>query len=246
MLPRQVQLLDFIIREYIKTAKPIGSSLVCKKSRFRLSPATIRNEMYDLEERGYLVQLHTSGGRIPTDRAYRYFVEYLIDEELEPTATIRKKINLTLKENMSSPREMNKSIAQLISEFSDNLVITNIAEDDDFYKIGLSSLFEMPEFRQFEKMFKLTSLFDDFETIFSRMAREFFGEVDVSINDSVQMYIGRENPIKDIRDETVILAKYNLPGNHTGSLTIIGPTRMDYEKNISLVKCLKEELNKFI
>jgi len=243
---RQIELLDFIIREYIKTAKPVGSGLVSKKSNFKLSSATIRNEMYELENAGYLAQLHTSGGRVPTDRAYRFFVENLIHQEnLAPEAGFKKRIQTAIKISQD-PWEMNKSIAQVISELTDNLVITNIVEDNDFYKIGLSSLFEMPEFREFDKAFRLTNFFEEFESAFNRMARDFFGEANDDLIDSVQMYIGRENPVKDVRDETVILTKYNLPKHLTGSLTIIGPTRMDYEKNIALVKCLKEELNKFI
>jgi len=243
MLTRQVQLLDFIIREYIRTAKPVGSSLVSKKTSFGISPATIRNEMYELEGCGYLTQLHISGGRVPTDRAYRYFVENLMDDEQKPPTNVRKKISLAISDTQD-PRELNKIIAQVISELSDNLVITNIVEDDNFYKIGLSSLFELPEFRQFEKAFRFTNFFDEFETVFTKMARNFFNEIDGSVSDEVQMYIGHENPIKDIRDETVILAKYNLPHNYTGSMTVIGPTRMDYEKNISLVKYAAGELNK--
>ena len=77
---RQNTLLDFIICEYVKTAKPIPSALVCKKSRLRVSPATIRNEMNYLEENGYLEQRHTSGGRVPTDKAYRYYVNQLLSQ----------------------------------------------------------------------------------------------------------------------------------------------------------------------
>ena len=76
---RQEKLLDFVVREYVRTAKPIGSALVADKSHLHFSPATIRNEMNDLESQGFLVQLHTSGGRVPTDKAYMYYVNLLIE-----------------------------------------------------------------------------------------------------------------------------------------------------------------------
>ena len=63
-------------------------------------------------------------------------------------------------------------------------------------------------------------------------------------NDEVRVFIGQENPVKDIRDETVMFAKYNLPRDLTGSLTLVGPTRMDYAKNIGLIKCATRELNR--
>src|SRR5260370_1000933 len=75
---RQSTLLDFIVREYVQTATPIPSALVTKKSKLKVSPATIRNEMNSLEEQGFLEQRHTSGGRVPTDKAYRYYVNQLL------------------------------------------------------------------------------------------------------------------------------------------------------------------------
>ena len=76
---RQIKLLDFIIREHVKTAKPVGSVLIAKKAGFKVSSATLRNEMGALEKAGYLAQLHTSGGRVPTDKAYRYYVNSLLE-----------------------------------------------------------------------------------------------------------------------------------------------------------------------
>mgnify|MGYP001601227217 CR=1 FL=1 len=79
---RQEKLLDFVIKEYIRIAKPIGSVLAANKSHLHFSSATIRNEMNDLESQGFLIQLHTSGGRVPTDKAYRYYVNSLIENEI--------------------------------------------------------------------------------------------------------------------------------------------------------------------
>ena len=72
---RQRDVLIAVIREYIDSAEPVGSRVLCKRHFPNLSPATIRNAMADLEELGYLVQPHTSAGRVPTDKAYRYYVE---------------------------------------------------------------------------------------------------------------------------------------------------------------------------
>ena len=249
-------LLASIIENFIKTAEPVSSKLLEKSGFFDLSSATIRAEMNELEGCGYLAHLFTSSGRIPTDRAYRYYVDNTIhhrnpstraklcagrgteglgDKELESGCKI--KIKTAIRRAGEDPREINRVVAQTLSALSDNLVITGIMEEDDFFKVGLSSLFEMPEFREFDRAFRLTSFFDEFESLFDQIEKEFFA-------DDVKVFIGRENPVRDIQDETVMFAKYNLPNDLTGSLTLIGPTRMDYAKNIGLIKYATGELNK--
>lgn len=247
MTQRQEQLLENIIGEYVHTAEPISSKFLEKTGIFELSSATIRNEMNDLENMGYLTQFHTSGGRVPTDKAYRFFVDNLLNQNrIEPEKSAKKKIQSCLQEVGNDPREINRMIAKTLSELSDNLVITNILEDDDFYKIGLSSLFEMPEFHEFEKIFRLTSFFDEFEEIFGRIGKGFFGDPNDPAPGDLKIFIGRENRMKNIKDETVIFAQYQLPHRYTGSLTLVGPTRMDYEKNIGLVKYTTGQINKLI
>ena len=196
--------------------------------------------MCELEQSGYLSQLHTSGGRVPTDKAYRYFVNTLINNKnFEPATDDKKKIR-TAVNSTEDPRRLNKNIAQVLSDLSDNIVITNILDDQDFYKVGLASLVEFPEFREAERIFEMASFFDRFESMFSRIEKCFFGELEEEFN----VLIGKENRLVQVKNETVILAKYFLPEGLRGSLTMIGPTRMDYEKNISLVKYATEELNK--
>lgn len=240
LINRLEKLLNFIIKEYVKTAKPIGSALVAKRSGFDLSPATLRNEMNELEKAGYLSQLHTSGGRVPTDKAYRYFVNNLIqDEDFELAANEKRKIN-TAVNSTEDPRRLNKNIARVLSDLSDSVIITKILDESDFYKVGLASLVEFPEFREMERIFEMANLFDRFESMFSRIEKYFFSQLE----DEFNILIGSENPLNHIRNETMILAKYSLPDGLRGSLTMIGPTRMDYERNIGLIKYAAEELNK--
>ncbi len=240
---RQEKLLDFIIKEYVKTARPVGSILVAEKGGFDLSSATIRSEMYGLEQTGYISHLHTSGGRVPTDKAYRFYVDKIVrNERIHPAPPTQKKIREMLTAVNNDAREINRAVANVLAGLSENLVITNVIEQDDFYKTGLASLFEFPEFREFDRMFNLASFFDNFESMFGRIEKNLSGESD----SDVRVVIGKENFLKTIQDETVILAKYNLPGNFTGSITLIGPTRMNYEKNIGLVRCMVNEINEKI
>jgi len=237
---RQEKLLNFIIKEYVKTAKPVGSALVAKKGDFDLGPASLRSEMYELEKAGYLSHLHTSGGRVPTDKAYRYFVNNLIqNDDFEPVADEKRKIKIAVN-STDDPRRLNQNIARTLSGLSDNIVITNILDESDFYKIGLASLVEFPEFKEMERIFEMANLFDRFELMFSRIEKYFFSQLENEFN----ILIGSENPLDHVKNETMILAKYDLPEGLRGSLTMIGPTRMDYERNIGLVRYVVNELNK--
>lgn len=237
---RQDNLLSFIIKEYVKTAKPVGSVLIAKKGGFNLSSASLRGEMCALEKAGYLIQLHTSGGRVPTDKAYRYFVDNLIqDEDFELLSSEKRKIRVAVN-STEDPYRLNKNIARTLSDLSDNVVITKVLNDSDFYKIGLASLVEFPEFREMERIFEMTNLFDRFESMFSRIEKYFFSQLEEEFN----ILIGNENPLDHIRNETMILTRYSLPDGLRGSLTMIGPTRMDYQKNIALVRYATDELNR--
>lgn len=92
---REIRVLDEIVRNYILTAAPTGSRLISKKKNFNLSSATIRNVMGDLEEKGLIAQPHTSAGRIPTDKGYRYYVDCLIKSGFLPQK-VKSQIKNTL------------------------------------------------------------------------------------------------------------------------------------------------------
>lgn len=245
---RQEKLIDFIIKEHVRTAKPVGSALIAKKAGFKLSSATLRNEMGELEKTGYLAQLHTSGGRVPTDKAYRYYVNSLLENQksLKLGAEYKNKIKQVIDDTPPDPKEINKAVARVLSNLSENLVITGISQDKDFFKNGLVGLFENPEFREFKETFQLAKFFEEFEGMFQFIEREFFNTLGAPRGVPVQIMIGRESPFKQIQHETVMCAKYGLPDNCVGSLTLVGPIRMDYEKNIALIKYMTEELNKLI
>ncbi len=239
MTERQARLLAAIINEYVKTGELISSGFLAEKYKFGIKPASIRNEMMELEEAGFLLQPHTSAGRMPTDRAFRHFVDKIIETELcSADDSCRRKIDEAIYSAGREPRHINKALAETLSELSDNLVITNILEEDEFYKTGFSSLFGFPELREFDRMFNLASFFDEFENTFNRMEHDFFGESDFSV------FIGRENANERIQDETVMVARYKLPRNLTGSVTMVGPIRMDYGRNIGLVRYATNEINK--
>ena len=234
---RQEKLLNILISQFIKNSEPVSSKALVKSGPFSLSSATLRGEMSALEKAGYLAHLHTSSGRVPTVKAYRLYVDNLMAGPgiYVPEAT-KKKIHKAIAEAGNDPQELNRVVANIVSVLSDNIVVTNVKDSEYFYKTGLSSLFEMPEFREFNRVVNVANVFDHFERVFNQIENEFLGLSDISI------FIGDENPIKNIKEEAVIVIRYPLPGSKTGSMTIIGSMRMDYEKNIGLAKCVADEL----
>lgn len=238
---RQEKLLNILIGQFIKNPEPVSSKALVKSGTFSLSSATLRSEMSALEKAGYLAHVHTSSGRVPTVKAYRMYVDNLmIGPGIYVPEATKKKIHKAIADAGNDPEELNRVVANIVSVLSDNIVVTNVKDSEFFYKTGLSSLFELPEFREFNRVFNVASVFDHFEMVFNQIENEFLGLSDISI------FIGDENPIKNIKEEAVIIIRYPLPNRKTGSMTIIGPMRMDYEKNIGLAKCVADELkNKF-
>ena len=240
---RQVKLLNILIGQFIKNPEPVSSKALVKSGPFSLSSATIRHEMSELEKSGYLSHPHTSSGRVPTTKAYRLYVDNLMGGPgiYVPDAT-KEKIHKAITEAGNNPEELNRVVANIVSVLSDNIVVTNIKDSAYFYKTGLSGLFEFPEFREFDRVFNITNVFDHFERMFDQIEKEFFG-IDEG---GISVFIGDENPLKNIKEEAVILVRYPLPGRKTGSMTIIGPMRMNYEKNIGMARCIVDEFkNKF-
>lgn len=106
---RKRQILQSIIKDYVETAEPVGSRAVVRKHDLKISAATVRNEMADLEEMGYLEQPHTSAGRIPSERGFRYYVDCMMENETlseEQLEDLRKAIT-------SSVRDLDQVIAQI-------------------------------------------------------------------------------------------------------------------------------------
>lgn len=240
---RQHDLVCRVIDEYITSAEPVSSGTIAKSGHFDVRSATIRNEMAELEDAGYLVQLHTSGGRVPTARAYRLYVDDMLSREgISISHPARRRIEEALADaDMRDPMQINKVLARVVGQLSDTLVMASIRENPDPYKVGLSNLLSSPEFRQMDRLMEMTEFFDQFDVLFDRLHRRMWGPQFARTGTgrerdaNVRVVIGSENPDERVRDETLIVARYPLPGGLEGSLTLIGPMRMDYRRNIGLM-----------
>jgi len=212
-------ILNTIIKEHIKTGAPVGSGVLVDKYRLDLSPATVRNEMAELEAEGYIKQPHTSAGRVPTDKAYGLFVVNLKDKQLSP------KEEESLNKILHTSDEANfKQTAKEMARISQTAVFWAFHKNNLYYT-GISNLFSQPEFAQ-------PNLIYDISTIIDRMD-EIIDEIFSDIKDEPEILVGAANPFCDFC--STILIKYKKSGK-TGLFGILGPMRMDYEKNLALIK----------
>lgn len=222
---RQKILFSTILEEYIETAKPIGSNFLAEKSNFSLSSATIRNELAELEKEGYLTHPHTSAGRIPTEKGYRYYVEELLEEK-PVSRTIQNRLEKDLK-RLGQKEIKIKNLAKNIAEISGEGVFIGFSADD-FYYTGLSNVFRKPEFSDLNLVLGLSEVVDKLDESLSQI----FSECDQGLH----VLIGRENPFGDNCATIFTRSKKDQ------IFGLFGPMRMSYAINQPLIKYTQELL----
>lgn len=230
MNQRQIDLLGVILKEYIGSGVPVASESLVEKYELPFSSATIRNEMMKLEEEGFLCQPHTSAGRIPSDKGYRFYVDYLMKLR-ELGKREEEKLKKQIQESQESNERLIHNLARAVADLSNTLVIVGMVEDRDFYEeAGVRNFLDQYEP---DDALEMQQIIFDLEYI-DKNAWEFTR----LLHDDIGVYIGTENPMRPIQKYSTIVSSYELPNREQGFLALLGPKRMDYEKNISLVDCI--------
>ena len=331
---RKRKILNAIIRNYLDSGEPVGSRTISKYSDLNLSSATIRNEMSDLEELGYILQPHTSAGRIPSDQGYRFYVDNLMREKDQEVTEMKEfmiehtkrmeqvlqqmakmlaantnsttmitspsyhknkvkflqlsqvdeeqllavivmegnlvknkmistrealdnetllKLNILLNTSLNglSAEEINLgTIAKLkeqagihsniVSDVLDALAGA-IQEDEELeiYTSGTTNILKYPELSDSQKARELLDAFEEKKQLVSLVNESLSSHEETGI----QVYIGSESPIQNMKDCSVVTATYQLGEGMTGTIGIIGPKRMDYENVMDNLKTLKVQLD---
>ena len=327
---RQLLILKVIIDEFIKSANPVGSRAIAKKDQINYSAATIRNEMADLEEMGYLEKTHTSSGRIPSEKGYRYYVDHIIaptikrseinilnkilengyfevEQVVQKAAEVLSRLtNYTsiilgpaiyeakLKQIQILPLSQHSAVSILVTDTghvehrsfsipfdikpSDLEKMVNILNDrlygvpliylheklhhevvhllrkyvNDFEKAyayldmmffqeqpvkvyvgGKSNILLQPEFRDVNKLHSFYTMMEDENEVIKLFQRH---------EEGIQVRIGKENKADVIKDFSLITATYHTGGDQTGTIALLGPTRMEYRKVISLLNAFSFEM----
>ncbi len=331
---RKMKILQAIVRNYLETGEPVGSRTISKSADLKLSSATIRNEMADLEEMGLIMQPHTSAGRIPTDAGYRIYVDHMLrqqrdeveemkslliqkqdrlDKQLREVArllasstqyasvvttpSVRKnkikfiqlsqvdpgsllavivmeadlirntmirveqeltseqllKLNLLLNTSLCGlPVEditlgLIESIkrkagihTQIISDVIDAAAgIVHQEEELEVFTSGAPNILRYPELTDGARASEIIESFEEKKTLGEIVHTSSAGSEETGI----QVYIGSEMPVPGMQDCSIVTATYDLGDGMKGTVGIIGPKRMNYEKVVSVLKKMKRELD---
>lgn len=243
--PRQTQILVAIIEQYAEVASPVGSITLAKL--FNVSSATIRSEMAKLEDLGLITQPHTSAGRIPTDKGYRFYVNRLTaqsegeDEQILLNANNSKDSLRGFRAISSRVSAQNdradhaiRSAVDSLVELTGNLGLATIG--DQLYINGIYNLFSQPEFESGEAVQSVAQLLDNLEP----WLRE------VTPNEPLNVYIGSENPIGKSSGASLIISKFESPFSENSYIGVLGPTRQNYGKVVRLVQKTGEFLEEIL
>lgn len=219
---RQQHILAAIIEQYAEVAAPVGSSLLAKL--FKVSSATIRSEMVELERKGYIKQPHTSAGRIPTDQGYRFYVNNVQNTE-ETTPERRAERALTARVSDGGlPEQTIRNAVDTLVELTHNLGMATIGEQ--LYMSGLSNLFGQPEFINQGQVQEVARLLDNLQPWLREAAP----------NEPLSVYIGQENPIGRSAGCSLIISRFRSPYSDHSYIGVLGPTRQSYKGVMGLVE----------
>ncbi len=235
---RQEGILFAIIEEYAEVATPVGSVTLAKL--FDVSSATIRAEMARLEELGYIAQPHTSAGRVPTDAGYRYYVNMISEhpEIAEEHAMVgagvnqhdsktTERSNRVLEVRVNSQTRADFAIRGAVDslvELTGNLGIATIGEQ--LYMSGISRLFTQPEFMDNGRVQAVAKLLDNLEPWLREAAP----------GQPLNIFIGQENPIGKTSQVSLIISRFRSPYSDKSYIGVLGPTRQNYSRVMSLVR----------
>ncbi|MCI8433345.1 MAG: heat-inducible transcription repressor HrcA [Lachnospiraceae bacterium] len=331
---RKKKILQAVIRNYLETGEPVGSRTISKYTDLNLSSATIRNEMADLEEMGYILQPHTSAGRIPSDKGYRLYVDTMMEEKEREVVELKEmlverqdkmetllkqvakvlarntqyatmisapqvkrnklkfiqlsrvdarqilaviviegnviknnilevdealsdetllKLNILLNTNLNglSIDEINLGMiavmkqqagihSDIVGEVVDAVAEAIRAEEDlEIYTSGTNNIFRYPELADQQKASELINTFEEKQLLGELLQETSAGEE----NTGIQVYIGSETPVQSMRDCSVVTATYELGGGMKGTIGIVGPKRMDYDKVVGTLRTIQTQLD---
>lgn len=229
MSPRQEHILRAIVEQYAEVASPVGSSLLAKL--FDVSSATIRSEMAELERLGYITQPHTSAGRIPTDKGYRFYVNGLQEKDDHQVSRQAHAIERQIRHSGEAEQAI-KNAVQALALATNNLSIGLYRGHT--YQYGLAQLFQHPEFYGGQEAFGIAQLVERLPELIDQVYED---------NNRVTVYIGQENPIGRSAGASSIIGRVHTPDGQS-FVGVVGPTRQNYNQVVGLVDYVSSTLEK--
>ncbi len=229
---RQKLILQTVVDEYIKNAFPISSDFLKNECDLEVCPATIRLDLVELTQHGFLQKPHISSGRVPTDKGYRFFVDsFFAEDQAEHQADKTIDSFYSLFGEMNDMLKLSHEIARNLALASSNLGFVHFEDSDIFWKEGWEEIVKAPEFSNIDYFKYFMDLVNDFEKNIKK--------IQFKKDEKIKIYIGKELPLKE-KEFSVIVGKPVVAKNKTSqpTLAILGPKRMDFKRNIQLVNSL--------
>ena len=230
---RKRAVLSTTINRYILEANPISSEELAQ--HFDLSSATIRNIFSELEDEGYLTHLYTSGGRVPTERGYRYYVDSLL-LQMQLMDGEKRNILREYEKEIKRMEDVLEETSKLIEQTTHYTGIVSFLEWQDwmFYK-GLNRILEQPEFKDTEKMRLLIKAVEDKQRLLEVINRDF--------SDEARVYIGSELNCPEMENCSLVVSSYRRKKKTQGRLAVLGPVRMEYRRIIPTLGYISDVLS---
>lgn len=233
---RRRSILTATINRYIEEAIPVASEDIAQS--FDLSSATIRNIFVELEENGYLMHPYTSGGRIPTDKGYRYYVDFLISQ-MGLLAEEKEHIVKEYKKEIRRLEDALEKTSEIISKITHYAGIVSFLEwQDKFFYKGISHILDQPEFQNFDKIRLLIKIIEDKEHLLNIINRSF--------TERVKVYIGHELDCPGMENCSLVVSSYRLKSKPSGRLAVLGPVRMEYKQIIPALEYISDVLTEVL
>lgn len=233
---RRRTILAATINKYIQEAAPIASEDIAQD--FGLSPATIRNVFAALEQDNYLTHPYTSGGRVPTPKGYRYYVDFLLAEATLLDAE-KEEITKEFKKRHNRLEDVLDKASEIISEITHYAGITYFPElQGRFFYKGIGLVLSHPEFRDYRKIRLLIKLIEDRQGLLDIINRDF--------PQKIKVYIGEELGCPEMENCALVVSCYHSRDKSLGRLAVLGPMRMEYKHTIPALGYISDALSEVI
>ncbi|MFA5088149.1 MAG: hypothetical protein WC552_03840 [Candidatus Omnitrophota bacterium] len=220
-------ILGIVVENYVKTVNPISSNFISQECPIDLSSATIRNILAELEEEGYLTHPHTSAGRIPTQIGYRYYVDHLM-HEIELLEEEKKQVKDEYQTHVLELGALFEKTSEVLSDLTHYASIVSVDGWNDriFYR-GTSHIVGYPEFHDLTKIQYILHALEEKERILEIINRD--------LQEKIKIYIGAELQFSEMDGCSLVVSSYHSARGPSGKIAVLGPTRMDYGRVISVV-----------
>lgn len=234
---RKERILAIAVDEYIRTVAPVSSAFIAQEYGLELSSATIRNVLAELEEDGYLMHPHTSAGRVPTQRGYRYYVDHLM-EEIQLLEGEKRRIREEYERESAQLEVLLEKTSQALSEMTHYTSLVSVdGLGNKMFCRGTGFVVGYPESQDIEKIRGILTALDEKERIWEILNKE--------LEKKTEIFIGGELSCKEIDSCSLVISSYHSRGGPSGRLAVLGPTRMNYQRVVSALdyfSALMEEM----